>query len=552
MISYSAGMRDTAGAALARVVRRYGDEIFFDIDGEAVTFAEFDRRTTRFANALTALGLAKGDRLITLCETSSDAAMAWFATSKIGAVWAPVNLAYRREFLRHQVCDAGAKIAVCDREHLERLVEIADQLPDVKLILCRGDATALPDCAIRIEPLDSHRGADDTAPDVEVTPDDLAMLIYTSGTTGPSKGCMLSQNYVCMWGRQQQRAIGLEPGVTTIAPLPMFHAGALTALMGGLIAGTRVCIPKRFSVSSFWDEVERSGASRLFLMANMFPLVAHAPDTPAMKRCFGQIKVMMGVPCPPDIRRIFETRFGVAHVLPAMYGQTEVQRLTMTSLGHDAPDFSIGRPADEFELAILDERDLPVPPNTVGEICCRPKHPNVMFEGYWNRPEETARAWRNLWMHTGDLGRVDEQGFVYFVDRAKDYLRCRGENISSFEVEQAFLSHPAVLEAALHAAREGVGEDEVKVTLVLRPGAAIDERELCLWAIETLPFFAVPRYFEFRRELIKNPVGRVLKYRLREEGVTPATWDREAAGLDVRGAGLRVSKEVGRHGARGS
>ena len=532
--SEGAGESDTVAAALTRAVSQRADATFFEIDGKPSTFGELDRRATRFANELTALGLTKGDRLVTMCETGADAMTAWFATAKLGAVWVPVNLAYRREFLRHQICDAGARIAVCDRAYLERIVEIADQLPDLKLLLCAGDADDLPECAIPIRPLDRHRGSNDVPPGVEVGPADLAMLIYTSGTTGPSKGCMLSHNYVCMWGRQQRRAIGLEPGVATFAPLPLFHAASLTALMGGLIAQTRVCLSSKFSVSSFWDEVERSGASRLFIMATMFPLLAHAPDTPAMKRCHGQIQVMMGVPCPPDIRRIFERRFGVEHVLPAMYGQTEVQRLTMTPLGQEAPDFSIGRPADEHEVAILDEEDRPVPPNTVGEICCRPKHPNVMFEGYWNRPEETRRAWRNLWMHTGDLGRMDEDGFVYFVDRAKDYLRSRGENISSFEVEQTFLSHPAVLEAALHAASAELREDDVKITVVLKPEAVVTERELCLWAIDHLPYFAVPRYFEFRDELIKNPIGRVMKYRLREEGVTPATWDREATDVTVR------------------
>jgi crotonobetaine/carnitine-CoA ligase len=214
-------------------------------------------------------------------------------------------------------------------------------------------------------------------------------------------------------------------------------------------------------------------------------------------------------------------------------------------LGETSPDHSVGRVAEEFEIAILDDEDRPVGANRVGQICCRPKYPNVIFEGYWNRPEETAKAWRNLWMHTGDLGKIDEDGFVYFVDRAKDYLRCRGENISSFEVESTFLTHPAILEAALHAAGATISEDEIKITMVLKEGATITEHELCLWAIDNLPHFAVPRFYEFRSELIKNPTGRVLKYKLRDEGVTPATWDREAAGIQVRRAKpVRRSRKV--------
>jgi crotonobetaine/carnitine-CoA ligase len=156
-----------------------------------------------------------------------------------------------------------------------------------------------------------------------------------------------------------------------------------------------------------------------------------------------------------------------------------------------------------------------------------------MFEGYWQRPQDTARAWRNLWMHSGDLGRM-EAGYLYFVDRAKDYLRARGENVSSFELERVFLGHPAIQEAAVHATATQSGEDEIKLTAVLRPGSALSARELCLWSIEKLPHFAIPRYYEFRTELLKNPTGRVLKYRLRDEGITATTWDREAAGISVR------------------
>jgi crotonobetaine/carnitine-CoA ligase len=182
---------------------------------------------------------------------------------------------------------------------------------------------------------------------------------------------------------------------------------------------------------------------------------------------------------------------------------------------------------------IFDDNDCPVEPGVVGQIVCRPKFPNVMFEGYWNRPEATALAWRNLWMHTGDLGRLDEQGWLYFVDRSKDYLRSKGENVSSFEVESVFMAHGEIVEAAVHAVSGRNAEDEIKLTAVLKVGSAILHRELCLWAIGKLPYFAVPRYFEFRHELPRNPTGKVLKYKLRDEGVTAATWDREEGGVTV-------------------
>lgn len=532
--SYSAGRRDTLAAALARAVARYPDEIFFDFEGEAIGYAELDRQTTRFGNALKALGVGKGDRIVTIYETHADTVVAFLTAAKIGAIWCPINLAYRREFLRHQIADTGARIILCDSDYIERVTEIADQLPELKLILCRGDMSHLPACSVPIESLEAYRGSDDTPIDVKVDPADLVALIYTSGTTGPSKGCMISHNYFCMQGRQQERSVGLEPGVVTWTPLPLFHSAALTALVGTLVVGSRLSLSRNFSVSSFWDDVERSGASRVFLMASAFGLVAHAPDTPAMKRCFGQVKVLQGVPITPEIKTIWEERFGVQYVLTGMYGQTEVNRLTFMPLGEESPDYSIGKVAEEFEVAILDDEDRPVGINAVGQLCCRPKFPNVIFEGYWNRPDETAKAWRNLWMHTGDLAKMDENGFLYFVDRAKDYLRCRGENISSFEVESSFLTHPDILEAALHAAGATITEDDIKITLVLKEGATVTEHELCLWAIDALPHFAVPRFYEYRSELPKNPTGRVLKYVLRDEGVTARTWDRESVGIQVR------------------
>jgi crotonobetaine/carnitine-CoA ligase len=157
-----------------------------------------------------------------------------------------------------------------------------------------------------------------------------------------------------------------------------------------------------------------------------------------------------------------------------------------------------------------------------------------MFQGYWNRPEATLAVTRNLWFHSGDLGVFDEEGFLYFKDRKKDYLRRRGENISSYEVETTFFEHPAVKEVAVHAVPSTMTEDEVKVTVVLQPGCTITERELCEWSVDRLPYFAVPRFVEFRDELPKNPVGRVMKYQLRDEGVTPTTFDRESSDVEIR------------------
>jgi crotonobetaine/carnitine-CoA ligase len=216
------------------------------------------------------------------------------------------------------------------------------------------------------------------------------------------------------------------------------------------------------------------------------------------------------------------------------YGLTEAARVVTGSQSDEAaPAGSSGRANEDFDVRIFDEEDNELPSNTPGEIVIRPRRPHIMFEGYWNRPADTIRIMRNMWLHSGDVGKFDENGYFYFVDRKKDYLRRRGENISSYEVETGLRAHPDIADVAVHAVFSESGEDDVKATIVLKDGAGVTEEEICLWAIERLPYFTIPRYFEFRPDLPRNPVGRVLKYELRAEGCTHTTWDREKNGMQV-------------------
>jgi len=518
--------------ALARAVATNPERIFTDVSGDALTYRQIDLESTRLAHSLSALGVKQGDRVVTVFDTSLDVFTTWFAINKLGAVWVPINTAYVGEFLRHQVADSGAQLIVCDAHYLARIVAIAELLPNVRRVLVRNLAQA-PRCAFEIEAFDAHRGHDETPLPILARPEHLGMLIYTSGTTGPSKGCMLSHNYLCMQGYQERRMVPQGPEDISWTCLPVFHLAALCTVLGALVGGLRCSLSPRFSVTHYWSEIEASGATHALMMASIFSLLAHAPDNDAMKRCRGQLKMIWGQPITPPVRKIWQERFGVKTVYSYAYGQTEANRIAFCLPGDDPPARCCGRAADEYELAVFDAEDQPVADGTVGEIVVRPRAPNLIFEGYWNSPDKTAHAWRNLWMHTGDLGKL-ENGYLYFVDRAKDYLRSRGENISSFEIERTFTGHPAIAEVAIHTIGPQGAEDDIKATIVLREGAQLTPEEVCHWAIDQLPHFAVPRYFEFRLELLKNPTGKVLKYRLREEGVTASTWDREAAGIEVR------------------
>lgn len=525
---------DTVVDVLRRAVAQWADGPFLDILGDTCTFADVDRESERLARGLRALGVKKGQTVVTIFDNNLDAVFHWFAINKLGAISVPVNTAYKGEFLRHQVSDAGAEVIIAESDYALRVLAIEGALPEAHTLVYRGERPAQTPERLRLLPLDELRvdGEEKVAEDVK--PSDLAMLIYTGGTTGPSKGCMVPHNYVCNLARQSIETAKRTRDTVFWTPLPLFHMNATaTAVLTQMMVGGRCIIYPRFSVSNFWPEIERSGANSISLLGSMIPMLASAPDNEAMKRCFGQIEIVQAAPFTDEQQRIWKSRFGVHHALTPGYGLTECALLVANRLGQEAAPGSSGYRNDDFDVRIVDDDGNEVPPGGTGEIIVRPLRPDVMFRGYWRRAEDTLKVMKDQWFHTGDIGKFDETGCFYFVDRKKDYLRRRGENISSVEMETTFRAHPDILDLAVHAVPSDVSEDDVKVTLTLRAGAALTEKDLCLWAIDRLPYFAVPRYIEFRDELPRSPVGRILKYELRDQGVTPRTWDRETSGIQL-------------------
>lgn len=532
--SWGIGERDTVIAALDRAVAKHPDRVLLDFGGVLTTYREVDHLSTRMAHALQDLGLTAGQTLVSMLDNNVDAVIVWLAVNKLRAVSVPINTALRGEFLRHQIADAEAALVVCESDYLERIAAVVSGAPAVKRLLHRGAAPEGLACAVPIAPLDAHRGSDDTPFADKPDPADLACLVYTSGTTGPSKGCMLSYNFMCNLARLQLRAGPATEHDVTITPLPLFHMNALcVGIISNILVGARVAIVPRFSVSNFWPEVERSGATIASILGGMGGLLSLAPDSDAAKRCFGQIHTVRGNPFTEETKKIWRERFGAKHVGGNGYGLTEACVVTSLPGGEYAAPGSSGKRIADFDVRIVDEQDRELPANTPGEIIVRPLRPDIMFMGYWRRPEDTVKLLRNLWFHTGDIGKFDDDGFFYFVDRKKDYLRRRGENISSFEMEAAFAAHPDIAEVAVHAVPSPRGEDDVKVTAVLRPGSTLAPEALFHWSADAVPYYALPRYIEFRTSLPKNPQGRVLKYQLRDEGKTATTWDLEDTDIKV-------------------
>jgi crotonobetaine/carnitine-CoA ligase len=524
--------------ALARRLDSDPDGPYLDFANTEVgnvqyTAREMDAESTRLAHALTALGVGHGDRVATLLENRAEQVVSFFAALKLGAVQVPINTGYKGEFLRHQLADSGARVFAVQGDFASRAVETlgAETTPDVAHCIVVDHPDAVIDAVPTISWADALAGASDEPIDTsQVRPSDLACFIYTAGTTGPSKGCMLPQNYIVSLAEQVERAWERRSDDIVLTPLPLFHFNAISiAVVGTLVAGGSAVIERKFSVSNFWPEIKRTGATMVSMLGSLAILIANADDHPDQRG--HKLRLCAAAPMPPDTDAAWGTRFG-CKTFSAGYGLTEASLISMLDAGEPNKPGAAGKPnLHDFDVRIVDDDDVPVAVGEAGEIVCRPNGPNLIFAGYWNRPDATVEATRNLWFHTGDLGRVDDDGYLFFVDRKKDALRRRGENISSFEMEKTLYGHSALRDVAVHAVPSELGEDDVKITVVLQDDAQLTEEELCRWMAERVPYFAIPRYVEFRDDLPRNPVGRVLKYQLREEGVTPATWDREAAGV---------------------
>jgi carnitine-CoA ligase len=513
------------------------DGPFLDCCGTPYTAAEVDREANRIANALAELGVRHGSTVATLLENGPAAVLAWFATHKLGAIAVPLNTALKGTLLQHQLSDSGTTVIIAQDDLAERSAETLDGIDSVRHLVVVGDPSGMSGRRLgaTVHAWSELLTAAATRPEALVRPADLGTIVYTGGTTGPSKGCALSHNYHLSIARQIATSWQRTEDDVVWSPLPLFHFNAISCMLTGtLLSGGHAALARRFSVSGFWPEINRHRVTIASLLGSLAVLVARADDHPEARNsgaagANSSLRLVTGGPMPPEIDQIYRERFGIA-TFSSGYGTTEASLISWLPPGHPPRAGSAGIVnSDAFIVKIFDDDDREVPAGRDGEIVCRPRAPHVMSEGYWKRPAATVAAWRNLWFHTGDIGRVDGDGYLYFVDRKADYMRRRGENISSWELEKVFHEHPDVNDVCVHAVPSEVSEDDVKATVVLRDGASLSEEALCRWAIDQLPYYAVPRYFEFRAELPLSSTGRATKQLLRDQGVTAATWDREAA-----------------------
>jgi crotonobetaine/carnitine-CoA ligase len=485
------------------------------------------------AGGFASLGVARGDTVAVLMESCPDYVWATLGLNKLGAVWVPTNTDYKGTWLRESLEDSRAKLLVVDEALLPRVAEAGGKLPFERIVV-RGDPRASSLAAPALALAELERAPAKEPDDAALFLGDTAAILWTSGTTGRSKGVMQSHN---VWIRAAvDGAINshLREGEVIYSCLPMYQSAAWVAcIYRALVSGVPCAIDERFSVHEFWDRCRHYGATMVFTLGAMHIFLWQQPPKP--DDADNPVRSAGMVPMPDALIEPFKQRFGIAHMHQG-YGQSEVMGLLARKPGRTYKANSLGEASDGIEVKLLDDRDFEVGPGEVGEFCIRPTEPYAIFNGYFQDPEATVRAWSNLWYHSGDLGRRDADGEYFFVDRKKDFIRFKGRNISSFQVEAAFMAHPAVAQCAAHAvtSAELVAEAEMKLCVVLKPGQSATPEELCRFVNDTAPYFFVPRYVELMSALPATPTGRVQKYKLRERGVTPETWDAKRAGFVVK------------------
>jgi crotonobetaine/carnitine-CoA ligase len=516
---------------LERRLADSGDKPWVLTETRAFTYCDIDRFACQLANGLMQQGVGRGDTVLVMLNNCVEYVALWCALTKIGAIQVPVNCHYKGHLLAHLISDSRARLIIADLEFLPRLEAVATDTPGLSTVVVYGAGPSVSSTTGNAQIVPFADVVTHTAhfTAVPLAPWDQIAVMYTSGTTGPSKGVVVNHGHAFEYARGVIDMLELKPSDVYYAPLPLFHiAGQWAVIYTAAIAGATAVLPDTFSPSRYWSVCRQHTVTCSFLLGAMANLLYRQPPMP--DDAANPLERVLVVPLIPEVED-FKRRFSL--LVSTTWGGTEMNCPTRS--GFQLPNArTCGRVESAlYDVRIVDENDNPLPPGTPGEAVVRPKKPWMVMDGYWNHPEWTVRAWRNLWLHTGDMLVEDSEGSLYFVDRLKDCIRRRGENISSMEVEQEINAHPDVLEAAVIPVAAEVTEQEVMAVIVPKPGHSITTESLIAFLGARLPYFMVPRYLELVNELPKTPTGKVQKFALRERGVTASTWDRIAAGIKL-------------------
>lgn len=500
-----------------------GDAPLLRVGGAWSSYRRTEERAARSAAALAARGIGRGDRVAALCGNRVELVELFLGCAWLGAVLVPLNTALRGASLREPLRRARASAVLVEPALLEYVLAVAGELGPLPLWVLDG-APRAPGAGAAVEAAPDP-AEHDPLPPVDLDPGDPVAILFTSGTTGPSRGVCCPHGQLVQWGRTVGRALALGPADVLHTSLPLFHTNALNAFLQAIVAGAGYSLGGRFSASRFFADAGDAGATVTYLLGAMVNMVLAQPASGRDRA--HRVTRALAPASPAALCGQFTERFGVT--LLDGFGTTETNLVLGSRVGtvDTPPPGSLGRVVDGFTARVVGPDGVDLPAGEPGELLVHTELPHAFATGYWDDPEHTARRFRDGWFHTGDRAVRDAEGWFRFVDRIKDVIRRRGENVSSYEVEQVLLAHPAVADAAVFAVPSELAEDEVMAVLVAAPGATLDLAEVLRHCAGELPYFAVPRYLETAAELPLTATGKVRKEQLRATGVTGRTWDRE-------------------------
>lgn len=521
------------GEFLEVVTAAYPDKAFVEIAGQEIAYRQLMERCRKAAGMFRALGIGHGDRVCLFLPNVPEVLYTWFGLALIGGIAVTINTAYRRDEMAYILNNAEASALVAHESLADVATQAADIAPCVqnRLLVGNAEVAGWQDYG---ELLSNAPAISELPP---VSPTDISMLQYTSGTTGNPKGVQVTHQMYVSAGQGFALWTQATPDDRFFTCLPYFHANAqYYSTMGTLASGATLVVQDRFSASRFWQQVRDARATVVNFIGMMMPVLAKNDPQPDDRD--NTVRLFYGSPAfSPEFLSEFEERFGTDIIVG--FGMTETCYGTIEAIRGERRPNSSGQPRQHPDpsfdntVRIVDDAGDAVPNGTPGEITIR--NPATMA-GYWRNETETNASLRDGWLFTGDLGWLDDDDYLYFVDRKKDVIRRRGENISSQEVEDVIKRHENVLDCAIIAVPSELGEDEVKAYVTPRPGETVQPEDVIYWCADNLAYFKVPRYIEVRDELPRTPSLRVRKDMLRQErdDLIAGCFDREEAGIQIR------------------
>ncbi len=532
ILQFSAPSERHLGRAIQLQAAQHGDKPYLLFGERVYTFAEVNRRVNELAAGLARTGLKAGERLAFYMSSAPEVVFLALATNKLGAIWVPINTDYKGAWLLDTINGSRPTILVSDAAHLDRLREVFDSLSIAALVL-HGGHEAVPG-ALSLEEL-YVAGAGE--PDMSaLSAGDTCAVLWTSGTTGKAKGVMQSHNvwFNASYANNEECQYGITDGDVIFTVLPMYNSAVwVTAIFRALFAGVPLAIDPGFSVKTFWQRVDHYRATQCFTLGAMHMFLWDAPVRE--DDASHSLRKLMAIPMPPAVAAPFCARFNL-ELVPQGLGQSEAMRLIAPVSGRIQPPGSCGSLVPGLEARLVGDDGQDVALGEPGELWVKPLWPHFIFNGYFDNPDATAAAYEGDWYKTGDMLKCNADGYYFFSDRKKDAVRYKGRNISTFEVELAARKHPAIADCAAFGvpSEELESEQEIMLDVILKPGQMLEAAELARFINDNAPYFFVPRYIQFVDSLPYTPTNKVQKFRLRERGVTPSTWDARTTGFKAQ------------------